>query len=121
MCRDAYHRESDRNDENKQFHPERSENTAAAIMNKNKAPSAQPESLLVQHKRRWSKIRYNSIILVFNSPRQCLAQQMAHPLASSLLTRHLICLTHCPHSAKKKKKKMHCAKLSLPWSTLSML
>lgn len=117
MCGDAYHAENDRNDENKQFHQERSENTAAAIMNKNKALSAQPGSLLVRHKHRWPKIRYNSIIPVFNSPRQCLAQQMAHPLAFSLLTRCLIYLTHCPHSGKK----LHRAKLSLPWSTLNML
>lgn len=31
------------------------ESTAAAIVDKNKAPSAQPESLLVQHKCRWPK------------------------------------------------------------------
>jgi len=37
---DNYHAQSDRNDENKQFHHECSEDTAAAIMNKNKAPSA---------------------------------------------------------------------------------
>lgn len=62
MCGDAYHAESDRNHKNKQFHHECNEDIAAAIMNKNKAPSAQSESLLVQHERRWSKIRYNNVI-----------------------------------------------------------
>lgn len=120
MCGYAYQAENDRSDENKQFHQTHSENTAAAIMNKNRAPSAPPESLLVQHKCRWSKIRHNSVIAVFNSPRQCLAQQTAHPPAFSLLTPRLICLMH-PVLALLKKKKLHRAKLSLPWSTSSVL
>lgn len=36
MCGDAYYTGSDRNDENKEFHQQQSENTAAAIIKKTK-------------------------------------------------------------------------------------
>lgn len=96
----------------KTISPQFRENTAAASVDKNKAPSAQAQSVLVQHKCRCPSSSSRSA-WPFLTPQGHVLPSNGPAFALSMVNTFLE-LFNYPHSARK----LHCAKPSLPWSSL---